>query len=45
MGDMRNAYKVLAGKSEGKRQPRRQRRRWKDNIMADLREVGLEGVD
>jgi hypothetical protein len=35
----------LVGKSEGKRQLGRPRRRWKDNNKMDLRETGLEGVD
>jgi hypothetical protein len=32
MGDMRNAYKILVAKPEGKEQFRRTRRRWEDNI-------------
>jgi hypothetical protein len=32
MGEMRNAYKILAGKSEGKRPLGRLRRKWKDTI-------------
>jgi hypothetical protein len=32
MGDVRNAYKILAGKPEGKRPLKRNRRGWKDNI-------------
>jgi hypothetical protein len=32
MGKMRNAYKVSAGKREGKRAVGRRRRRWKENI-------------
>jgi hypothetical protein len=39
MGNMRNAYKILVGKTEGKRPFRRPRHRWKDNIRLDLREV------
>jgi hypothetical protein len=41
MGEMRNAYKTVAGKPNGKIP----RRRWKDNIKMSLREIGLEGVD
>jgi hypothetical protein len=41
--EMRNAYKILVGKPEGKRPLRRPRRRWKDNIKMDLKEVGCEG--
>jgi hypothetical protein len=45
MGAKRNAYRVLVGKSEGKRPLGRRRRRWVDNIKLDLREVGWDGVD
>jgi hypothetical protein len=43
MGRVRNAYKILVGKPNGKRSLRRQRRRWVDNIKMDLREIGLDG--
>ena len=33
-------YRVLVGKPEGKRPLGRHRRRWVDNIMMDLQEVG-----
>jgi hypothetical protein len=33
------------GKPEGKRPLGRPRRRWEDNIKADFKEVGLDGVD
>ena len=42
MEQSRNAYKVLVGKSEGKRPLGRPRRRWEDNIKMDLREVGCD---
>ena len=42
MEQSRNAYRVLVGKPEGKRPLRRPRRRWKDNIKMDLREVGCD---
>jgi len=42
MGDMRNAYKILVGKHDGKRPPGRPRRSWKDNIKMDLREIGID---
>jgi hypothetical protein len=45
MGERRNAYRILVGKSEGKRQLGRPRRRWLDNIKMDLREVGWDGGD
>jgi hypothetical protein len=38
MAEMRNAYKILAGKPKGKRPLGRLRRRWEDNIEIDLRE-------
>jgi len=45
MGEMRNFCNILIGKPEGKRSLGRSRRRWKDNIRMDLREIGWEGVD
>jgi hypothetical protein len=45
MGRMRNAYKILVGKPEGKRPLGRPRRRWEDNIKMNLREIEWEGVD
>ena len=42
MEQSRNAYRVLVGKPEGKRPLGRPRRRWEDNIMMDLREVGCD---
>jgi hypothetical protein len=37
MGEIRNAYKILVGKPEGKRPLRRPRHRWEDRIKMDLR--------
>jgi hypothetical protein len=45
MGEKRNMYRLLVGKSEGKRPLRRPRRRWLDNIKMDLLEIGLNVVD
>ena len=45
MGNRRGAYRVLAGKPEGKRPLGRPRRRWEDNIKMDLQEVGCGDVD
>jgi hypothetical protein len=45
MGAKRNAYRLLVEKTEGKSQVGRQRRRWVDNIMMDLGEVGWGDVD
>jgi hypothetical protein len=39
MGEGRNLYRVLVGKSEGKRPLERPRRRWEDGIKMDLREI------
>jgi hypothetical protein len=44
MGEDRKVYKVLVGKPEGKRPLGRPRRRWKDGIRMDLREIGGGGV-
>jgi len=38
-------YRVLVGKPEGKRPLGRPRRRWVDNSMMDLQEVGCEYMD
>jgi hypothetical protein len=40
MGQMRNMYKILVGKPEGKRLLGRPRCRWEFNIRMDLREMG-----
>jgi hypothetical protein len=40
-----NAYRILVGKSEGKRPPRRPSRRREDNIKMDLRERGWDDMD
>jgi hypothetical protein len=45
MGKGRGVYRVLVGKPEGKRPLGRPRRRWEDNIKADLQEVGCGGMD
>jgi hypothetical protein len=45
MGEKRNVYRLLVGKSEGKRPLRRLRRRWIDNIKMDLLEIGVSVVD
>jgi hypothetical protein len=45
MGEERGVYRVFVGKPEGKRPPRRPRRRWVDNIRMDLQEVGCGYVD
>jgi len=45
MGERRGVYRVLVGKSEGKRPLLRPRRRWHDNIKMDLQVVGCGGMD
>jgi hypothetical protein len=45
MGEGRGAYRILAGRPDGRRPLGRPRRRWEDNIKMDLQEVGWEGVD
>jgi len=43
MGEMRNAYKILFGKPEGKKLLGRPRCRWEDNIEMDLWELDSSG--
>jgi len=45
MGERRGPYRVLVGKTVGKRPLERPRRRWEDNIKMDLQELGREGMD
>jgi hypothetical protein len=45
MGERSSVYRVLVGKPEGKRVLGRPTCRWKDNIKADLKEVGCGGMD
>jgi hypothetical protein len=45
MEEMRNVYKMLVGKTGGKRPLGRPGRRWDDNIKMDLREIGFGGLD
>jgi hypothetical protein len=45
MGEKRNAYRLLVGKSEGRRPLGRPRGRWVDNIRMDLVEVEWGDVD
>jgi hypothetical protein len=40
MGEGRGAYRVLVGRSEGRRPLGRPRHRWEGNIKMDLQEVG-----
>jgi hypothetical protein len=45
MGERRGVYRVLVGKSEGKRLLGRPRRRWENNNKMYLQEVGCGGMD
>jgi hypothetical protein len=45
MGEKRNVYRLLVGKSEGKRPLGRPKRTWIDNIKMDLLEIGVNVVD
>jgi hypothetical protein len=40
MGEGRSAYRILVGRTDGRRPLGRPRRRWEDNIKIDLQEVG-----
>jgi hypothetical protein len=44
MGETRNAYRILVGKPEGQRPLGRPRRRWVDNIIMDVREIGWDDM-
>jgi hypothetical protein len=45
MGERRGVYRILVGKSEGKRPLGRPRHRWEDNIKLDPREKGIDGAN
>jgi hypothetical protein len=45
MIEMRNGYKILVEKPEGKRTLGRPGCRWEDNIKIDLKEIGCEDVN
>jgi hypothetical protein len=42
--EKKNAYKILAGKPEGKRSQGRLRYKWVDDIKIDLGEAGWDGM-
>jgi hypothetical protein len=44
MSERRGAYRVLVGRSEGKRPLGRSARKWEGNIKADLQEMKWGGV-
>jgi hypothetical protein len=45
MGEGRDVYRVLVGRSERKKPMGRPRRRWNDNIKMDLREIWIDGAN
>jgi hypothetical protein len=45
MREGRDAYRILVGRTEGRRPLGRPRRRWQDNIKTDLQDVGCGGMD
>jgi hypothetical protein len=45
MVEGRGVYRVLVGRSEGKRPLGRPRRRWEDNIKTDLMEIRIDGAN
>jgi hypothetical protein len=45
MGEGRGVYRVLVGRSEGKRPLARPRRRWEDYIKMNLRDIGIDGAN
>jgi hypothetical protein len=44
IGEMRNAYKIVVRKPEGKRQHGRPSHSWEGDISMDLRKIGWKGV-
>jgi hypothetical protein len=45
MGEGIGVYRVLVGRTKGKRPLERHKRRWEDNIKMDLREIGIDGAN
>jgi hypothetical protein len=45
MREVRNVYKILVRKPEGKRPLGRPRHKWENNIKMDLKETAWEDVD
>jgi len=45
MGDRKDTYRILVGRTYGKRSLGRPSRRWEDNIKMDFQEVRWGGKD
>jgi hypothetical protein len=45
MGEGRGVYRILGGRTEGKRPLERSRRRWEDNIKMHVREIVVDGAN
>jgi transposase len=45
MGEGSGVYRVLVWRPKGKKPLGRPRRRWKDNIKMDLRDIGIDGAN
>jgi hypothetical protein len=45
MAEMSSAYKVLVGKTEGRRSLGKSRRKREDNVKKDIKEVAWKSVD
>jgi hypothetical protein len=45
MGEIRNANKILIGKSEGNRPLGTPKCSWKNNIKMDINEISCEGFE
>jgi hypothetical protein len=45
MGEMKKSYKILDGKSEGKRPHAKLRGRWENNIKINIRVMVNKGAD
>jgi len=45
MEEGRGVYRVLVGRTKGKRPLGRPKHRWEDNIKMDLREIWINGVN
>ena len=45
MGEKRDVYRVVVGKSGGKRQPVKPELKWEVNVRIDLEEIVLEDVE